>query len=404
MITKFDHQVGIDGFLVKVKFAEYRALLHMHFHCDSVGILRTAPAHLYREGYLIADLHSRAEIILMDDLTVSIQDRLLNADIGVVWILDLQSQASAVSHLIQCESGQPLLRICLEFIAEVAKHLCLVIGSGDISVCIELGQYHRLFHAIVDECISLIALLGERVDLVYGVSREGLPLQLRLCHIIRPAPVKCHIAVYRYNIGCAGCLCEDILHLHLLILKLFAAIQADDHLDIWCLAVNDLTAVCEECSHLRIIGTLVKGEPVSCRLMIDTKLHTSECGKILCDRHNVIVGQLWIDRQRQQDILSMTTHIAHAGKWLIVQCAADATLVCEIIIIWEIPCKLHGRICVNHACTSRPSLIVWIITIHQIDRTMRASQLLQDIILVYIFSTFTSISEINCTSGRSHVK
>ena len=52
--------------------------------------------------------------------------------------------------------------------------------------------------------------------------------------------------------------------------------------------------------------------------MVDTKQHTSKRAKILCDRNNMIIGKLRIDRHRKQYILSMFTDISHVSKRFII--------------------------------------------------------------------------------------
>ena len=82
--------------------------------------------------------------------------------------------------------------------------------------------------------------------------------------------------------------------------------------------MNDLTAMCKECCNFLIRSTFIKGEPITGRLMVDTKQYTSKRAKILCDRNNMIIGKLRIDRHRKQYILSMFTDISHVSKRLII--------------------------------------------------------------------------------------
>ena len=55
--------------------------------------------------------------------------------------------------------------------------------------------------------------------------------------------------------------------------------------------MNDLTAMCKECCNFLIRSTFIKGEPITGRLMVDTKQYTSKRAKILCDRNNMIIGK-----------------------------------------------------------------------------------------------------------------
>ena len=82
--------------------------------------------------------------------------------------------------------------------------------------------------------------------------------------------------------------------------------------------MNDLAAMCKECCNLLIRSTFIKGEPVTGRLMVDTKQYTSKRTKILCDCNNMIIGKLWINCHRKQHILSMFTDISHISKRLII--------------------------------------------------------------------------------------
>ena len=141
-----------------------------------------------------------------------------------------------------------------------------------------------------------------------------------LCHIIWPSPMKSHVTVNRNNICRTGCFRKNVFHFHFFIFKLLAAIQTDDRLNIWSFSMNDLTTMCKESSHFFIRCTLVEWEPVTGCLMIDTKLYTTKSTQILCDRNNMIICKLWIDRHGKKDILTMSADITHICKWFIIQC------------------------------------------------------------------------------------
>ena len=138
--------------------------------------------------------------------------------------------------------------------------------------------------------------------------------------------------------------------------------------------------------------------------MVNTKLYTAKGTKILTDRSQMLIGNLWINSHSQKNILTVAAYIAHTCKRLVITGPVQTTLICKIVIIWEIPCKLNRRICVNYTGTSRPPLIIWIIAVHQINRSVRSAQLLQDIVLIDILSSLTTVSQINSTLCRSHMK
>ena len=77
----------------------------MERNCHAVCVLCAAPSELYGCGSICLCFgYLRHEPRGVDYLLVCLENRLLDAHICIVGILDLQSQAASVSELIHCEA------------------------------------------------------------------------------------------------------------------------------------------------------------------------------------------------------------------------------------------------------------------------------------------------------------
>ena len=117
----------------------------------------------------------------------------------------------------------------------------------------------------------------------------------------------------------------------------------------------------------------------------------------------MLVCDIGIDSHCKNYILSVSSYITHTGERLVVGSTADTALICEIIIIWIIPLECYLLILKSVSCSYRPCFVKRIITIHKAYRSVRSAELVQNIVLIYILSPFTSVAEIDSTLCRSHV-
>ena len=155
--------------------------------------------------------------------------------------------------------------------------------------------------------------------------------------------------------------------------------------------------------YLLIAASFIKRKPVSRSLVINSQEHSSVWFQILCNPDKVIVAYVGINSQRKVHVLTVSANIAHIAERLVLCISADTSLVSKVIVVWIIPCKAYVRTGMNLACTSRPALIKRIVAVHQTDASVRSSQLVKNIILIDIFSSFTSVSEIDGAFSLSHM-
>ena len=252
----------------------------------------------------------------MNDFSICIHEWLLNSNIFVVWIFYLKSETASVPELIHCEAWKPFLVVFFKHFTEFFEHWCLIVRSCYITVWVKLGQYHRLFNSVIYICVSLIAVLCKLIYLAYCMACKCCTAFF--CNIIWPAPMKCHVSVYGYNICCPWSFCKYVFHLHLFVFKFLTSVKTDDSLNIWSFFSDYLTCMFEECCNFLITCSLVEWEPVSCCFMIYTKLNPTECSKVFCDCHKMLVWYLRVDSHCKEYILSMSSYISHAGKRLII--------------------------------------------------------------------------------------
>ena len=179
--------------------------------------------------------------------------------------------------------------------------------------------------------------------------------------------------------------------------------DTENSLYVGCKLLYYFTGMNIEISHLLIGSTLCKREPVTCSLVVDSQLHTAECRKLLAYLFEMLVRNIRIYRHRKYNVLSVTSYITHTGERLVVGCSADTALICKIVVIGIIPLKCDLLVLESVSRSCRPCFIKRIIAIHKAYRSVRSAQLVQDIILVYILSSFTSVAKVNRTFSRTHV-
>ena len=115
----------------------------------------------------------------------------------------------------------------------------------------------------------------------------------------------------------------------------------------------------------------------------------------------MFVSYVRIDGQCQQNILAVTSNVAHIGERFVILLTDETAFVGEIIVVRIIPGKGYIRVCVYHTGPAGETFIERIVAVHQIDRAVRASEFLQDVVLINIRTSFTAVSEIDCTCRRT---
>ncbi len=149
---------------------------------------------------------------------------------------------------------------------------------------------------------------------------------------------------------------------------------------------------------------LVESEPVARSLMIDPQKQPAEGLQFPCYLNQMFIRHGTVNGQSKCDILSMPSHILHRDKGLTVSVSPDAACIRKIIVISIIPLKRYVLICLQLARPRRPALIQRIIAIHQVDASVRPAQLIQYVILTYIFTPLAAVSQIDSTGSRPHMK
>jgi len=100
----------------------------------------------------------------------------------------------------------------------------------------------------------------------------------------------------------------------------------------------------------------------------------------------------------------MTSYISHEGKRLALCVALKTALVCEIIIIWIIPCKRNIFVLHYLRNSSRELLIQRIVAVHKAYTSVWSAHFVENVILIYILSTLRAIAQINSTFCLTHMQ
>ena len=215
--------------------------------------------------------------------------------------------------------------------------------------------------------------------------------------------MECHIFINRPDICLKECLCEFFFFLDFAGFGIFDTADADNCLYVRGIFFDNSGCAYKEIRYFLIACPLVETEPVSGSFMIDAQKYPSECSQILPDSDKMFIRNMGVDSECQRDILTMRADFAHIGERFVIARTVQTALISEIIIIGEIPCKLDIRIRMNNACTSRKTFIQRVIAIHQADASVRSAERMQNIVLIDIFTTFASVSEVNRTLRLTHV-
>ena len=373
----------------------------MQIHCQPLCILRAAPAQGNRQLLSILIGQSGQEPVLLDQFPEGIHDRLFDADLRIVGILDLQTQPAPIPELVEGEACEPGCLILDQQITELPYHLCLVIGAGYIPVRIKLGHDHGLCHAAVEEPEPFKTALGHLIGL-----RHSTPVMAgaaRLCHVIGPAPVQRHVFVHGPDIRCRNGLGKFLFHFNFLLVGMLHAADANDYGYVGGFLLDDPGSAHKEIRYLLIGAALVEGKPVTGGFMVDPQQHSAEGAQILADLCQHFIGNMRIDGESQGHILTMGTDLPHVAEGFPLCAAADAALIGEIVIVGVIPGKAYVRAGVNHTCPTRPAFVQRVVAVHQTDAPHGTPQLGEDIVLVYIFAPFAAVSQVNGAVGFPHM-
>ena len=313
---------------------------------DALGVLGAAPAEPYGKAELLAHGHLRLEEIIVDYLLIGLHHGLLYAAVGIVGILDLETQPASVAELVEGEAREPLLGVIFQQVAEGLYHLGLIEGACNIAVGVELAHYHRLCDAAVDLLEAPVAHLCQGVGVSDLAPAEALVLRILLCNVIGPAPVERHILIHRPDIGLADSLSEFLLHDYLCGVKILYAADAEDSGNVGRVLFKDLVEAAIKIRNALICSALCEGEPVSRGLVVHSQQQSAEGPKILGYRHKVLVGDIRVDRKGEGNVLSVAADITHTGKRLVICSAAEASLVGKVIVVGIVPLERH--LCVLH--------------------------------------------------------
>ena len=219
----------------------------------------------------------------------------------------------------------------------------------------------------------------------------------RLCNIERPAPVKCHILINRPNISLGNTLSELLFHFHFFaVFGVFDTADAHYRLNVRCIFVNDLREMNEEVSNLLVCCSLVEREPVACRFVIDSEEHSAKCTEILRNSNELFIGNVRVNGECEVYVLTVAANVTHICERLARSVALKTALVCEIVIVRIVPLECYVCILHNFGNSSREFLIERIIAIHKRNSSVRSAELVDDIILIYIFSSFRTVADVNC--------
>ena len=138
--------------------------------------------------------------------------------------------------------------------------------------------------------------------------------------------------------------------------------------------------------------------------MVNSQKKSAERSEVVCDSDKLLVRNVWVNSECQCNVLSVTSYISHTGKRLALCVALKTALVCEIIVIWIIPCKRD--ICVFHDLrnSSRELLVQRIVAVHKAYAPVRSAHFVKNVILIYILSTLRTVTKVNSTFCLAHVQ
>ena len=193
--------------------------------------------------------------IIINDIFISCHHRLLNTYLGIVRICYLESQSSVVSELVEAECGEPSLRIVLYEPGEFLHDLYLIVRSGHITVRIKLRHYHGLSTAaylLKSVKSSFSRFIGVQSPVMYML------LVILFSHLIRPAPVKGYIFIYRPDLCILYSLKKLIFPLSLFVLRITDSTGTEYHRYIGSILTYYLMELNIKVCYLLICGSLVK--------------------------------------------------------------------------------------------------------------------------------------------------
>ena len=246
--------------------------------------------------------------------------------------------------------------------------------SGHITVCIKLRDHKWLALPMIYLCHSLRSFIQTLKEQIYRCHCIAVPAFF--AYIKRPSVMKSQITV----IGPDICNIKGFLKLLLILYRRILSLQISYssttkyQRDLRCLFLHDLCKAYKKLSDLLVGKTLIVGKPVTGTLMVDTQTHSAKGLQLLCDLTEIFILQRTVNGQRQSNILSMAADIPHLLKRLSLRVPIKTSTIWKIIIIRIIPLKMNLHIFTCHTDPLRPFLVLWIISIHNTNISVRSSQ------------------------------
>ncbi len=253
----------------------------------------------------------------MENFFISIHNRLGNTNVLVIGILYFKTETSPVAELIESEPAEPVGVVLLHNVAEFLYHSRLVVWTGNVAVSVELGHNHGLCRSAVKLLEAVEAELCKVVNVPDLAAGMAVPAPFR--NVKWPAPVESHVFVHRPYIRLGDTLGELLFHFDLIALfGVLNAAYAGYSLDVRRVLVDNFAEPYKKVRNALIGSALRKGEPVAGRLVVDTEHHSAERTQVFCNGNKVIVGKGRVNCQRENNVLTVTAHVSHAGERLVV--------------------------------------------------------------------------------------
>ena len=169
--------------------------------------------------------------------------------------------------------------------------------------------------------------------------------------------------------------------------------STQNHFYIWRKFMHNIANQTEKICKLLISCPFIKAEPRTSTFVINAKQKSSIRSQIFSNLNNFFFSQSRIHSKSKNNILSSLTNFFQT-KWFTISQTFFSTTIWKIIFIRIIPSPSRSCLFMNNTCTSRPTFIIRVISIHQTNTAVNFSHLLQDIILIYIKTAFASIPHI----------
>ena len=182
---------------------------------------------------------------------------------------------------------------------------------------------------------------------------------------------------------------------------LYAA-DAEDGGNVRSFLFDDVVEANVEIGDLLVAGALCEAEPVSGSFVVDAKLHSAVGAQLLRYLDKVVVGEVGVYGHGEDNVLTVTAHVLHAGERLAVGGAADSALVGEVVIVWVIPLEADFLVCECVACACRPGLVQRVVAVHQAYCAVGSAHLVEYVVLVYVLAALAAVAEVNGALCRAH--